>query len=49
MCMSSFTPFDFGYTPAQHLLEQNGLDSNTKEVSSNNKKNNTERMQKLIN
>lgn len=42
-----FTPLTLIYTPAQHLLEQNGLDSNVKKYLEIIK-NNAERMQKLI-
>lgn len=42
-----FTPLTLIYTPAQHLLEQDGLDGSTKKYLQIIK-NNAERMQKLI-
>ena len=42
-----FTPLTLIYTPAQHLLEQDGVDGSTKKYLQIIK-NNAERMQKLI-
>ena len=45
--MNSLPPLTLIYTPAQHLLEQDGVDGSTKKYLQIIK-NNAERMQKLI-